>query len=210
MHRLRKPEGGYLAGLAPSVSLAESVQRAIDAMRRAGLDGSDMRGELFEVDIKAHELRQIHDEYVEELRRHNWIDHAEVYRLAIERLRSDPAAISADVLILVPADIDVSGLGHQLLGLLPSGRRVDLPVDQPGRAPAGDGEPLTDAKLLRWLPAPADAPPPIRDGSASIFRAIGEVNEVREVLRRCLVDGIPLERGRGALHRRRDLRPSLL
>src|SRR5262249_26045303 len=41
--------------------------------------------------------------------------------------------------------------------------------------------------------SPADAPPPMKDRTVDIFCSIGEANEVREVLRRCLARGIPLD-----------------
>ena len=47
--------------------------------------------------------------------------------------------------------------------------------------------------LLRWLPSPTESPAPKSDGTAEIFRAIGEVNEVREVFRRCLEAGRSLD-----------------
>ncbi|MBN2719435.1 MAG: PD-(D/E)XK nuclease family protein [Deltaproteobacteria bacterium] len=50
------------------------------------------------------------------------------------------------------------------------------------------GEP-TDAGLLRWISSPLDAPQAQDDGTASIFAAIGEINEVREMLRRVFAAG---------------------
>ena len=72
-------------------------------------------------------------------------------------------------------------------------QRIELAVDQPGHAATEEGEALTDARLLRWLLSPAEAPAPFEDGSARYFRAVGEVNEVRGVLRRCLGGEIPLD-----------------
>ena len=42
MHGLRRPGEGYLWRLTPSVSLAELVRKAIDAIRRAGLERKDL------------------------------------------------------------------------------------------------------------------------------------------------------------------------
>ena len=87
-----------------------------------------------------------------ELRRRNWIDRADVLQLAIKRLETDPGAIGDDVLVIVPADLDTAGLERRLLESLPAKRRIDLPVDQPAPATASRPQPLSDARLLRWLP----------------------------------------------------------
>jgi ATP-dependent helicase/nuclease subunit B len=46
---------------------------------------------------------------------------------------------------------------------------------------------------LGWVLRPAEAPAPRQDGTARIFRAVGEVNEVREVLRSCAGQGLPFD-----------------
>ncbi len=193
MRGLRKPGEGYLWRLSPSVRLAETVFRAIQALRLAGLDSDNLSLECFEVDTKGQELRDILKQYVIELARQNRIDRAGVVRLAIERLESDSSALAEDVIVLVPEDVDVSGLERQLLDALPARQRIRLAVDQPAASSANKGESLTDARLLRWILSPVHAPAPVMDGSASIFRAVGEVNEVRGVLRRCLAAQIPLD-----------------
>ena len=100
----------------------------------------------------------------------------------------------------VPSWLTVTPSEQALLDAIPDRMRVELPVDEPvgkhadrpGAAPSGEGE-LTDAALLGWIDSPADAPRPSGDGTARVFRAEGEVNEVREALRRCLADGVPLD-----------------
>ena len=47
--------------------------------------------------------------------------------------------------------------------------------------------------MLRWLPRPGDAPPPVGDGTVEFFHAVGEVNEVREVLRRVAAAEVQLD-----------------
>ena len=89
MQRLRKPGDGYLWRLSPSVRLAETVFKAVDALRLAGLDSDDLQVDRFEVDVKGREIQEILSEYVKELDQRNWVDRAGVLRLAIERLRSD-------------------------------------------------------------------------------------------------------------------------
>ena len=146
MEWLRKPEEGYLWRLSPSVRLAETVFKAIDALRRAGLDSEELKVERFEVDVKGREIRDILRGYIKELNQRKWVDRAEVLRLAIQRLKSDAGALASDVLVLVPDDINVLGLESQLLGALPARQRIRLQVDQPGvsairRGRSVDGRP---------------------------------------------------------------------
>jgi RecB family exonuclease len=193
IRRLRKPTAGYLWQLPPSTGLAQTVYAAIDTMRRAGLEAKQLRPEHFEVGLKGQELAAVLEEYIQELRLRKWIDRAEVLRMAINRLREDGTALPGDLLVLLPEDINCTGLERGLLEALSGDRRQTLPVDQPGRPLAVEDGAMTDAGLLRWLPVPAESPRPMGDGTGAIFRAVGEANEVREVLRRCLAAGYPLD-----------------
>ena len=193
IRRLREPAAGYLWQLPPSAALAHAVYLAIDAVRRAGLEARQLRPEQFEVGTKGQELAAVLREYVVELQQRKGVDRAEVLRMAITRLREDPMALPRDLLVLLPADLDCTGLERGLLDAMPSERRQTLAVDQLGRVPTPEDGAVADARLLCWLSAPAEAPPPAGDGSGAIFRAVGEANEVREVLRRCLAAGYPLD-----------------
>ena len=193
IRKLRKPGQGYLWRITPSVRLAETVYRAVEAMRRAGLGAGDLRGDCFEVPEKGRELKEIMREYLAALDRRNWIDRAGMLHMAIERLRRDSAAIDKNVLVLVPEGIDVTGLERQLLDALPADRRIDLHVDRPGPTSDQAALELSDAQMLSLVRSPKDAPAPKGDRSAHVFKAVGEINEVREVLRRCLANLIPLD-----------------
>ncbi len=59
--------------------------------------------------------------------------------------------------------------------------------------PVANRYPGSDASLLAWVLQPAEAPEACQDGSAEIFHAVGECNEVREVLRRVLSIGCPFD-----------------
>ena len=69
------------------------------------------------------------------------------------------------------------------------------PVVEPGSASGISRKEWTgtDAALLAWVLNPTAAPVPRKDGSAEIFRAVGESNEVREILRRCVEQGISFD-----------------
>ena len=193
IRKLRKRGQGYLSRIAPSVRLSEAVFRAIDAIRLAGLSPDDLRDDQFEVPDKGRELREILAAFVAELTRRKWVDRAGVLERAIKRIKSDANALAADVIVLIPESTEASGLEGRLLAALPEGQRARLPVDHAGTREPGEAVAISDANLLGWVLSPAEAPAPIKDGSTSIFRAIGEINEIREVLRRCVLNKVPLD-----------------
>ncbi|MBI2192621.1 MAG: PD-(D/E)XK nuclease family protein [Planctomycetes bacterium] len=184
-------QGGiqYLAKLDASPRLSEALFASIRSIRMAGLGPRTISPSAFRVTSKGREILQLLEAYLEELDASHRIDRAGVLQLAIERLRRDPAAaLGAGVLVLVPEDLtEAHGLERALLEALPKSQRIDLSVDQ--RA----GQTGTGEAVAQRPPYFSDVPPPRKDETVSIFRAWGEVNEVREALRRCLAAGIALD-----------------
>jgi hypothetical protein len=154
----------YLGQLQPSAGLAETMHRSIQAMRLAGLDAEQIDPGRFEVAAKGRDILLMLREYLAELTAHRLVDYAGVLRMALARLADDAQALHADALLLRPADLRLSVLEEQLLGRLPSDRVLTLAVDEPREQPAA---------------------------ATDIFHALGEANEVREVLRRALSEGTP-------------------
>jgi len=194
--KLRKPEGeGYLLGLPPGPGLTSVLSGAIRDLRLAGLTARDLKVEDFHgkgssrgLATKARELISILECYEVELAANGLVDYAGALRLALDALDGERGE---DVLVLVPADLEgrLASLETRLLEALPFEKRT-LEVDGPGVTPEGE---TTDLSLLRYINEPGDAPDPSGDDTVDVFRAVGEVNEIREVLRRCASDGIPLD-----------------
>jgi ATP-dependent helicase/nuclease subunit B len=185
-------EDGYLLSGDADPGLARAVAAAVSALRAAGLSGGDLAPKRFEVERKGHEIAAVLEAYVGGLARHGLVDYADVCRMSAERVAADPSAFPEGLAILVPTDTEASPVEQALLDAVPAAAIIELPVDGPPAGLPDAGEP-TDAALLRWIDSPADAPAPSGDGTASVFRAEGEVNEVREALRRCLAEGVPLD-----------------
>lgn len=183
IRRLRINGLKYLAHLEPSAGLAEAVYAAAVAIRQAGLDVDSLHAKHFEVAGKGHDLQVILQTYLTELDAGQLIDHAELMRMAAARIRDDTAFLPKDLLLLVPADIELNPLERTLIEAFPLSQRHTLPVDEP--ATKGDST-ATDLDLLRWMENPTDAPSPAGDGAVRCRRAVGEVNEVRDVLRCCV------------------------
>ena len=187
-------DGERIAYLAPSrdaPGLAGALYRTGQDLRLGGVGLDEAPDDAFEVVAKARTLRSVVGAF-EGSMRGRFIDYPGALALAIGLAREgDPVAGNA--LLLIPADATLRGGERELVAAFPEARRVVLAVDEP----AGPGDPATppgsDAGLLRWILAPAEAPPPLGDGSARIYRAVGERNEAREALRRCLEAGHPLD-----------------
>jgi len=74
--------------------------------------------------------------------------------------------------------------------VLPDAQRIEIrhPADQQDSTGS-----TTDICLLVHIGKTIEGIQPKNDGSVKLFRAVGEINEVREALRRCLSDKQPLD-----------------
>ena len=189
--RRLKGELRYLRSLGPSTGLAETMFRSIQDIRLAGLTSDQVLPRRFEVSAKGQDLLQILGGYLEVLKSQGLVDYAGVLQLAISRLQRAPDDIGTDIVVVCPSCIRLKPLEKQLLNSFPQDRVLFLPVDELART--SDGTATSDLELLRWLPHPDLAPKKESDGTVDFFRATGEVNEVREVLRRLLADSQKLD-----------------
>ncbi len=165
--RFARTGGGYLKNLTPTPRLFERLASTLVEIRCAGLVSSDLDPGSFEVPLKGRELAEFLRLWGEELGRIGKTDYGGVLKLAVDRLRGDPAALPGGALALIPEDLAVQGLEKELLAAIPSGQSHTLAVEGP------------------------DSPHPSL--SLTFFRAWGEINEAREALRRCLEAGTPLD-----------------
>jgi ATP-dependent helicase/nuclease subunit B len=182
--RLAKSDSGYLFRLRLRLSLSEALHYSVTDLGLAGLDEATMARVGLEEEAKCREIIELWHDYRQAARSVQRMDYAEVLHWAVKRLKAG-GAVDESVLVLLPVDVEAQGLENAMLAGLPARQRIQLPIDQPGEAGRSE-TPVTDAGLLRWILAPDKAPPPQSDKSAAIFRAVGEINEVREVFRRCL------------------------
>ena len=190
--RLKGFGDGYLTALEPSTGLLRTMQSAIRDLRLARLDSVRLQANAFEVEAKGREIQVLMEEYEKAVEAGSWVDYAGVLRMAASRLQEGPHALPAGGFVILPEELekDLLALERDFWESVPGTNRILLQEDRPGEDPGGD---LTDTILLRWSSRPAEAPAPREDGTVEIYRAVGEVNEVREVLRRCMEKKIPLD-----------------
>jgi len=166
--RLRHQGEGYLSSLEPSPGLVRTVRRAMGDLRLAGISARELRDRepgWVEVAAKGRELAALLAAYERELARARLADHADVLRMASARLQEDLFALPSGVLVVAPDDLQLARLERALFLSISATRRRTLPVDRPVDSDAG----------------------------VEVVSAVGESNEVRAVLRRCVERGIALD-----------------
>ena len=161
---LREGKLPYLSRAKPGAGLAATVLASLAELRQEGVPEERLRAGVLEDAAKSADLKLLVGEYGRLLAAEGLADYALVLRLAAERLAADPDALGRDTLVLIPEDAAPNGLERRLLAALPAGRLQRLAVDPPG------------------IP-----------GGSRFTCAVGEGNEVRSVLRRCLESGMPLD-----------------
>ncbi|MFO8058246.1 MAG: PD-(D/E)XK nuclease family protein [bacterium] len=190
--RLQGPGEGYVFGLARTPGLVRTALRGVSDLRLSGVSADTLRESDFEVGAKGREIKELLVAFEKELDKRSLLDYAGVLALAVSLLGESHGRFTEEVEIIIPSDLHegLSYMERELWKSFPEKSRSAVGVDQPGAARSG---PVSDSGLLGWINDPANAPAPNEDGSASLFRAVGEVNEVREVLRRLVENSIPFD-----------------
>lgn len=168
--RLKEDGNGYLSGLDASRGLIQALLRTISDLRLAGVTSNRLRGEAFEVVSKGKEIKRLLSEYEKMLAAEKFADYADVLQMGTRRIKAG-SGIPVDGVILLPGNMEdkLSGLEKIFWNTVPAANRRILPVDCSGSLVPGE------------------------DTEVMMFRAVGEVNEVREVLRRCVKNNIPFD-----------------
>lgn len=191
------PADGYLRRLEPSPGVLRSLQQTIQDLRlheispdqllQTGGDGSPQR---------LQELGSLLQIRSRQLQEYSLADRADVLRIAIDVLSRQTAVPGW---LLIPDSMEAAGLEQKFLQQFGSARRyvgAPLAVQAAGDATAGDAATGRTAHQTANRAANRAAhqtavPSTVR--RRSFFRAIGPVNELRGVLRRCAERGDPLD-----------------
>ncbi|MEK7445112.1 MAG: hypothetical protein AABZ70_09675, partial [candidate division NC10 bacterium] len=190
----------YFRHLAEQPKMAEALWSTIRELRMAGLSAGDLPPRAFESPAKRAELAALLEAYESRLTAQHLADTAAVYREALLHAELCPVR-PGDLWTELPGVI-WAPLERRLLDVLPGNRVAPTTLAIPGletprrlRAlQAGLNRaqqpvvpaPRSDAERLAFLMRPAEAPPPVGDGTLALFRAGGQEAEVEEVLRRIL------------------------
>lgn len=184
----------YLDQNTTAWSTAELIYRTLDDLRMAGVQPTALRGHV-DPPAKADDLCLLYEAYLAALDQARRIDLAGLIELARSRLADGTVTLAPDIVLLIPADLELPELARRFIEAFPAQMRHVLSVDELPAANHGThlGPVSTDRELLCWINRPQPLPPPARDGTLRIVRAVGEVNEVRQVFRWCLAHQVPLD-----------------
>lgn len=200
-----KGKSRYFKEAAEIPGILKCLANAVHEMRMAGLAHKSIDPGAFVIPEKGEELICLLESYDRFLKENKLIDQPGLLNSAINYLKTEHNS-EKDTMVMVLSDFPIAPLEKELISLVGGKDRVIIdhtrpvafgfpirffePADQFTKE---DSEPKADIDLLPWLFQPETAPGPFNDGSVSIFHALGESNEVREVFRRILKDGISLD-----------------
>lgn len=203
----------YFGELKPSPGIIRALHRSLYALRMNGIRGDDLSPESFINEQKGQEIRLILKSYEEELERNKFIDLPALYFQAIEN--AEKSRPNQEKYFLILQNISLSKLETEFLTKIVGENLILVPqdpvigIERPrhyieitsspsvARNDRDDRNekivPRSDIERAPWLFAPYKAPPPIKDGTLELTRAIGPSNECREILRRIISEKIPLD-----------------
>jgi hypothetical protein len=209
----------YFGGLKPSPGIVRALHNSLYALRMDGIKSGDLAVENFINEKKGLEIRIILKSYEEELERNKFIDLPRLYFRALENAdnfapnqekyflilqnsslskleREFLTKIAGERLVLVPRDpvMGIERPRHYVeIASPPSADHDDAATNNIHETHSGTTGPGTDLERGRWLFAPYNAPPPFKDGTLELTRAIGPSNECREILRCITSEKISLD-----------------
>ena len=194
--RVRATES-YFHGMRPTGGLVEAVHQAVQDLRMGGLSEKGLPAGAFETAEKHGEIVAVLSSYCNELASINAVDEADVFRIALQ------AVAAADqpepgTRYLVTHGLCLNALSRRFFDALVRPRAIILSgppvrgIDPPRRTVLS--EPTVPETRLSYLFAPQEKPAELAsDVELDLFHASSPTNELREVVRRILTEGIGLD-----------------
>ena len=196
----------YFEGASEVPGILKCLANTVHEMRMAGLSHNGLDEEAFIIKKKGRELKRLLFVYERFLEENRLIDHAGLIRMAIDKIKKGEKSLQKAQKIMVLSDFPLTNLEKELIRL--AGGENLIVIDH--TRPLGLGFPkrffdaserieekisgkIQNIDLLRWLYQPENSPKPTEDNSVSMFHALGESNEVREVFRQILEKEAPLD-----------------
>jgi hypothetical protein len=198
----------YFGRLTPSLGVIKAVYRAVYSLRMVGIKSGELKPEFFNNPKKGNEVKQLLRAYEGELNKKKLIDLPGLFSLAVNQIENKMddkkyflcfkdlplsqvektfiTKIAGERLVLIPQDMFYGvrrpqrlwGKGQQEIASLSSEDRNAV---------------SSNLERMPWLFAPYKAPSPFKDNTIELFRAVGKVNECREIMRKICAEKTTLD-----------------
>lgn len=196
----------YFGELKPSPGIIRALHESLFVLRMAGITTDDLSTENFINEKKGHDIRLLLKTYGEELGKNRYIDLPGLYALALSNALTRTGASAEDPrYFLIFQNSSLSYLENEFLEKIAGEYLILVPQDpvmgiirprhflEIGEDKKPGPKPSSDIERAPWLFAPYKAPPPFKDGTLELTRAIDPSNECKEILRRVVTEKIPLD-----------------
>ena len=189
-------DGLYFGKLEPGVGIVSALHRALSDLRLAGVQFGGLRPAQFVSPEKHKGVTTMLEKYEARLSKNGQADESAVYHMAIDAVSQKSAA---DSIWIVYPRLALSFLPHRFLHALTADKFVVLDIEPlvglkpPQQFPLWKNEGAASETQFSWIGSPRLCPKALKNGPVDLFHAVGSTNEVKEVLRRVLYGGLPLD-----------------
>jgi len=198
----------YFGELTPSFGVIKAVYSAVYSLRMVGIKSGELKPELFSSLKKGNEVQLLLRAYEGELKNKKLIDLPGLFSLAVNQIENK---IDDQRYFLCFKDLPLSQVEKTFITKIAGERLVLIPQDmfygvrRPQRlwekgqkeiaalSSEDRKDVSSDLERMPWLFAPYKAPKPFNDNTIELFRAVGKVNECREVMRKIIAEKIALD-----------------
>jgi hypothetical protein len=193
---IHNKDGLYFGKLEVGVGIVSALHRALGDLRLAGVKSGDLRPAHFISPEKYKGVTALMEKYEARLSKDGQADESAVYFMGIDAVSHNSAAES--IWIVYPR-LSLSFLPHRFLHALTADKFVVLDTEPlvglkpPKQFPLWRNEGAAGETPFSWIGSPRLCPKGIKKGPVDLFHAVGSTNEVKEVLRRVLYGGLPLD-----------------
>ena len=202
---MRSERGGYFEAACEIPGIFKCLAKSLQELRMAGTDPHRIDPKAFTIPEKGKDIVWLLEAYDQFLRENLCTDQAGLLSMGIQKLKASPK-IEESSLVMVLSDFPLSFLEREIVRLAggdnlmvidhcrPVGLHPPARFFQPTSRIESDGcGQESGLDLLSYLYCPEKAPSRAGAERVSMFHALGESNEVREVFRRILAQSIPLD-----------------
>lgn len=201
----RSEGGGYFETVCEVPGISKCLSKSLHELRMAGIAPGRIDPRAFSISEKRKDIVWMMESYDRFLRENLCIDQAGLLSMGIHKMKVSPKEEKPSM-VMVLSDFPLSFLEREIVRLAGGENLIIIDHCQPVglHLPARFFQPNYPNKsstyggegglnLLSYLHCPEKTPSQTGADKVTIFHALGESNEVREVLRRILAQSIPLD-----------------